>query len=411
MAFPTTVKSVKQPCRNLALVLASTSRYRRELLSRLVLDFEVAPPGVDETAPARGNARRHGRAPRAGQGHGRGARAPRMRSSSAPTRWPNPAGLRLDKPGNRENAIRQLAMVSGRTAGFPHRRGRGRARRHRRCRPSSPRRSGFAALDAAQIERYVDREQPFDCAGSAKAEGLGIALIEAIEGEDPTALIGLPLIALTSLLALPRNPGALEWSRPATGRLYLVPMPLGADSDPRAVLPQATMEAAVRLRYFVAENARTARRVLVRLPLAVPIQQVNIEELNEHTRAESRARDCLPRCWRATTSAWCRRPAARPSRTPAPRWSLPPMPTTSPWCRWSGRASILLALMASGMNGQAFAFHGYLPVERRGPHSTAARTRERVGGQGRGPAVHRDTVSQRGAVRGGAVHREGRRRD
>lgn len=110
-------------------------------------------------------------------------------------------GFRLDKPGNRENAIRQLTMVSGRTAVF-HTAvvvvGPAASPAHALV-PTTVR---FRRLDAAQIERYVDREQPFDCAGSAKAEGLGIALIDAIESEDPTALIGLPLIALTSLLAL-----------------------------------------------------------------------------------------------------------------------------------------------------------------------------------------------------------------
>jgi septum formation protein len=109
-------------------------------------------------------------------------------------------GMRLEKPGNRENAIRQLTAVSGQSVVF-----------HTAVAvvgPAAPMVHGlvpttvrFRRLDAAQIERYVDLEQPFDCAGSAKAEGLGIALIESIKGDDPTALIGLPLIALTGLLA------------------------------------------------------------------------------------------------------------------------------------------------------------------------------------------------------------------
>lgn len=183
-----------------ALVLASTSRYRRELLSRLVQDFEVAPPGVDETASL-------GETP-----GGTAVRLALAKAMAVATGRPGSvvigsdqvaesAGFRLDKPGTRENAIRQLTMVSGRTAVF-----------HTAVvvvGPTAPPAQAlvpttvrFRRLDAAQIERYVDREQPFDCAGSAKAEGLGIALIEAIESEDPTALIGLPLIALTSLLAL-----------------------------------------------------------------------------------------------------------------------------------------------------------------------------------------------------------------
>ncbi len=138
-------------------------------------------------------------------------------------------------------------------------------------------------------------------------------------------------------------------------------MPLGADSDPRAVLPQATMEATVRLRFFVAENARTARRVLVRLPLAVPIQQVNIEELNEHTRAEAvpgllaplLAGDDVGLVSEAGCPAIADPGAALVAAAHAR--DIPVVPLVGP-------SSILLALMASGMNGQAFTFHGYLPV-------------------------------------------------
>lgn len=139
-------------------------------------------------------------------------------------------------------------------------------------------------------------------------------------------------------------------------------MPLGADSDPRTVLPQATMEAAVRLRFFVAENARTARRMLVRLPLAVPIQQVSIEELNEHTRAESLPGLLAPLLAGEdvglVSEAGC--PAiADPGAAlvaAAHAHDIPVVPLVGP-------SSLLLALMASGMNGQSFAFHGYLPVE------------------------------------------------
>lgn len=109
-------------------------------------------------------------------------------------------GLRLDKPGDRPNAIRQLTVVSGRTVVF-----------HTAvcvvgpvtlpAEAVVPTAVQFRHLTPAVIERYVDREQPFDCAGSAKAEGLGIALIARMDGPDPTALIGLPLIALTDLLA------------------------------------------------------------------------------------------------------------------------------------------------------------------------------------------------------------------
>jgi len=110
-------------------------------------------------------------------------------------------GMRLDKPGNHENAVRQLTAMSGRTASFETgvvvldaisgKLGT----RVVGCRVT------FRSLSAPQIERYLRLEQPYDCAGSAKAEGLGITLIERIETEDPTSLIGLPLIALTGLLA------------------------------------------------------------------------------------------------------------------------------------------------------------------------------------------------------------------
>jgi septum formation protein len=109
-------------------------------------------------------------------------------------------GIVLDKPGNHANAARQLAMVSGKTATFDTavalldtRSGVLRSR-------VVPCRVTFRPLSAGQIERYLRLEQPYDCAGSAKAEGLGISLIARMETEDPTSIIGLPLIALTELL-------------------------------------------------------------------------------------------------------------------------------------------------------------------------------------------------------------------
>jgi septum formation protein len=110
-------------------------------------------------------------------------------------------GVLLDKPGTHENAVRQLTAMSGRTASFDTavvvldtRSGKLGAR-------VVPCRVTFRTLSPGQIESYLRLEQPYDCAGSAKAEGLGIALIARIETSDPTSLIGLPLIALTELLA------------------------------------------------------------------------------------------------------------------------------------------------------------------------------------------------------------------
>jgi septum formation protein len=107
---------------------------------------------------------------------------------------------RLDKPGTHDNAARQLRRLSGRIAQFhtavtllDSRTGKSESK-------VVPCRVVFRAFDDARIEAYLRREQPYDCAGSAKAEGLGIALIARIETDDPTSLIGLPLIALTAML-------------------------------------------------------------------------------------------------------------------------------------------------------------------------------------------------------------------
>lgn len=191
------------------LVLASASRYRRELLARLPFAFECAAPEIDE-------------APRAGETPAQSARrlAEEKARALAP-RYPDALivgsdqvascdGESLGKPGSHANAARQLARLSGRTAQFDTavcvldaRSGDARSRVVA-CRVE------FRRLTRAQIESYLRLEQPYDCAGSAKAEGLGIALLAKIETEDPTSLIGLPLIALTELLA--------EAGLPALGR-------------------------------------------------------------------------------------------------------------------------------------------------------------------------------------------------
>lgn len=184
---------------SIQLLLASTSRYRRELLSRLALPFDAVAPDVDETPLP-------GESP-----DGTASRLARAKAQVVARAHPSAIvigsdqvaefeGLRLDKPGTRDRAIAQLQAVSGRTVEF----------RTAVCVASQggarvsealvPTRVTFRAFDRARAERYVDIEQPLDCAGSAKAEGLGIALIASIAGDDPTALIGLPLIATVSLL-------------------------------------------------------------------------------------------------------------------------------------------------------------------------------------------------------------------
>jgi septum formation protein len=185
------------------LVLASTSRYRRELLERLRLPFDVARPDTDETPLA-------GEAPAALAARLAEAKAAAV-ARLAPGAWVLGSdqvaeldGAPLGKPGGREAAIAQLAAMSGRTIAFhtgvclvrdgPA--GNGAA-------PLSAAditRVRFRRLERAEIARYVDAEQPFDCAGSFKSEGLGIALFDGIESDDPTALVGLPLIATARLL-------------------------------------------------------------------------------------------------------------------------------------------------------------------------------------------------------------------
>ena len=180
-----------------ALILASTSRYRRELLSRLRLDFVVARPDVDESAL-------RGENPTALAQRLALAKAAAIAAQS-PGAWvigsdqvADLAGAALGKSGGRTAAIAQLQAMSGHAVAF-----------HTavcvlrddiRLTAMDTTTVRFRVLDIAEIERYVDAEQPFDCAGSFKSEGLGITLFEAIESHDPTALIGLPLIATARLL-------------------------------------------------------------------------------------------------------------------------------------------------------------------------------------------------------------------
>jgi septum formation protein len=181
------------------LVLASTSRYRKALLERLGLPFECADPAVEERvlpreAPA-ATAQRLAEA----KARAVAARFPRALIIGS-DQVASCEGSVLDKPGNHANALRQLTALSGRTATFDTAVALCDAASGKMRSTVVPCRVRFRQLAAAQIEDYLQREQPYDCAGSAKAEGLGIALIERIECDDPTALVGLPLIALTSFL-------------------------------------------------------------------------------------------------------------------------------------------------------------------------------------------------------------------
>lgn len=180
------------------LILGSTSPYRRELLARLRLPFETARPEVDETAL-------HGEHPQA-----LAVRLARAKALAVATLHPGAWVIGSDqvaafdahpigKSGHRDAAIAQLAAMSGREVAFHTAlclaRDTGEL-----FEALDTTRVRFRALSVEEIARYVDAEQPFDCAGSFKCEGLGIALFEAIESRDPTALVGLPLIATSRLL-------------------------------------------------------------------------------------------------------------------------------------------------------------------------------------------------------------------
>jgi septum formation protein len=181
------------------LVLGSTSPYRRELLSRLHLAFEVAAPQVDET-------------PLAGESPGQVARRLALaKARDVAARYPEAVvigsdqvadldGEPLGKPGNHENAVAQLRRMRGRTVVF-----------HTAvtvlCAATgfeqsdlAPVKVRFRMLGDTEIEAYLRAERPYDCAGSARSEGLGIALLDAIDNDDPTALVGLPLIRTCRML-------------------------------------------------------------------------------------------------------------------------------------------------------------------------------------------------------------------
>jgi septum formation protein len=181
------------------LILASTSRYRRELLARLLLPFEVHPPDVDETplpdeSPS--------------------ALAERLaleKAVAVARRFPEAvvigsdqvadlSGEPLGKPGDHARATAQLRRMRGQTLVFQTAVAVVcRATGFSQC-ELAPVRVVFRNLSDAAIERYLLAEQPYDCAGSAKSEGLGIALLDTIDSDDPTALVGLPLIRTANML-------------------------------------------------------------------------------------------------------------------------------------------------------------------------------------------------------------------
>ena len=182
-----------------SVVLGSTSRYRRELLERLRIPFSVSAPGVDETPLP-------GEAP---QALARRLALAKARAVAAlhpdavvigSDQVADLAGQALGKPGEHARAVQQLRKMRGQTVVF------------QTALAVVCLASGYEQVDLAEvrvvfrdlsddeIEAYLQAEQPYDCAGSAKSEGLGIALLESIDNDDPTALIGLPLIRTARML-------------------------------------------------------------------------------------------------------------------------------------------------------------------------------------------------------------------
>ncbi|MDN3920938.1 Maf family nucleotide pyrophosphatase [Roseateles violae] len=181
------------------LILGSTSRYRRELLERLRLPFEVRSPETDET-------------PQPGESPAALAQRLALAKAQAVARQHPQAivigsdqvadldGRPIGKPGTHERAREQLRAMSGKAVVFQTAVAVVCADSGFAAQALAPVRVVFRELSDLEIENYLRAEQPYDCAGSAKSEGLGIALLAAIESDDPTALIGLPLIRTGALL-------------------------------------------------------------------------------------------------------------------------------------------------------------------------------------------------------------------
>ncbi|HQS37856.1 MAG: septum formation inhibitor Maf [Methylotenera sp. 24-45-7] len=184
---------------NLKLILASSSIYRRELLTRLQLPFSCISPEVDET-PLANELPQH-TALRLAQ-----AKAKKVAASHADAliigcdQVATLDNQQLGKPLTHENATRQLRLMRGREVIFHSALCLYNAETQHMQAEVVPYLVKFRNLTDVQIESYLSKEQPYHCAGSAKSEGLGIAIIEKMTGDDPNALIGLPLIALINML-------------------------------------------------------------------------------------------------------------------------------------------------------------------------------------------------------------------
>jgi septum formation protein len=181
------------------LILGSTSAYRRELLARLRLPFDVVAPGVDETPQAQETPKQLA------------CRLAMSKARAVAAQYPDCVvigsdqvadlnGLGLGKPGDHARAVAQLQQMRGQTVVFQTAVAVVCQETQFAQMDLAQVKVKFRALTDAEIERYLRAETPYDCAGSAKSEGLGIALLESIDNDDPTALVGLPLIRTCRML-------------------------------------------------------------------------------------------------------------------------------------------------------------------------------------------------------------------
>ena len=181
------------------LILASSSEYRRHLLQKLQIPFTSISPKIDEAA-------QDGEKP-----HQTALRLAQEKAKKIAAQYPHALvigcdqvatldGVELGKPGNHQNATKQLQMMRGREVTFHSALCLYNAATGNMQAEVVPYLVRFRQLSDEQIDNYLTKEQPYQCAGSAKSEGLGIALMERMIGEDPNALIGLPLIKLITML-------------------------------------------------------------------------------------------------------------------------------------------------------------------------------------------------------------------
>jgi septum formation protein len=181
------------------LLLASTSRYRRDLLERLKLPFECQDPAIDEAAQPRESPPALARRLAAAKARAVAERHPDALVIGA-DQVASVDGTVLGKPGDSERAVRQLLAASGKTVTFYTAVSLERLARHQGLDHLDATLVTFRALSEREARRYVALDAPLDCAGSFRSEGLGITLIERLDTQDPTALVGLPLLWLAGAL-------------------------------------------------------------------------------------------------------------------------------------------------------------------------------------------------------------------